>query len=141
MNYILYTDGACSPNPGKGGYAGLIICPNGNEKEYQGYQEHATNNQMELQAIIEGLKNIPEGESVTVYTDSNYAYQGATLWMFNWFKNGWKTANKKPVKNKEQWQELNRLIYARTVGFVHINGHAGNEFNERVDELAVKARS
>ncbi|MFP4661171.1 MAG: ribonuclease HI [Halanaerobiales bacterium] len=131
----LYTDGACSGNPGPGGYAALII--NGSKEfEVVGYQPVTTNNRMELMAVIEGLKEIKKGSSVRLVSDSNYVLKGLEEWISTWKKRGWKTASNKPVKNKDLWIELDNIIREYNVEFIKVKGHSGHELNERVDSLA-----
>lgn len=131
----LYTDGACSGNPGPGGYAAII--KQGNlEQEITGFEPETTNNRMELMAVIEGLKEIPSQYDVKVYSDSNYVLKGLMEWLKKWKANGWKTASNKPVKNKDLWQELDRLANSFSLDFVKVKGHSGHEYNERVDTLA-----
>lgn len=135
----IYTDGACSGNPGPGGYAAIIMA-DGNKKEIYGAKENTTNNQMELMAAIEGLKALKRPCEVTLYSDSAYlvnAYNNG--WIYGWKKNGWKTSSKEPVKNIELWQEIEALRQIHTVTFVKVKGHADNEYNNRCDELAVAA--
>lgn len=134
----LYTDGACSGNPGPGGW-GALLRWNGHEKELSGGALETTNNRMELQAVIEGLKAIRKASKVHVHTDSKYVMQGATEWLEGWKAKGWKTASKKPVKNEDLWQELDSLIRLHTVQWTWVKGHSGHEENERVDKLAVAA--
>jgi len=131
----IFCDGACSGNPGAGGW-GAIIDIDGARREISGGSARATNNQMELQALIEGLKLVPEETRVKVVTDSEYVAKGATQWLRGWIRNGWKTASKQPVKNKELWQELHALLQPRPHTFEWVRGHAGHEENERCDELA-----
>lgn len=132
---VIFCDGACSGNPGPGGWA-CIVEINGARHEFAGGRKGTTNNQMELQALIEGLKNVPGGTRVRVVTDSEYVVKGVTDWMRGWIRNGWKTAAKKPVKNQELWQEINRLVALRPVKMEWVRGHAGHAENERCDELA-----
>jgi len=134
----LYTDGACSGNPGPGGW-GALLRWNGHEKELSGGADETTNNRMEMQAVIEGLKAIKKPSAVHVYTDSKYVLQGVTEWLEGWKAKGWKTAGKKPVKNQDLWQELDSLIRVHQVEFTWVKGHSGHEENERVDKLAVDA--
>ena len=139
MNKItIYTDGACSGNPGKGGWAAVLIY-NKKEKYLSGANKFTTNNQMELTATIEALKAIVKPSNITLYTDSQYVKNGITSWIFNWKKNGWKTANKKPVANKELWIELDKYIALHSVDWFWVKGHSGDHYNEIADELAVKA--
>jgi ribonuclease HI len=135
---LIFCDGACSGNPGPGGW-GTIVEIDGERRELSGGSPKTTNNQMELQALIEGLKAIPPKTRVKVVTDSEYLMKGATSWVKGWIKNGWKTASKQPVKNKEYWQELHDLLQERSVKFEWVKGHAGHEENERCDELAREA--
>jgi len=131
----IYTDGACSGNPGPGGW-GAILRFQGKEKELSGGQRDTTNNQMELQAAIEGLRALKESCLVDLYTDSQYLRQGITQWIHNWKRNGWKTSDKKPVKNKNLWVELDELVQRHKVNWHWLKGHAGHPENERCDELA-----
>lgn len=130
----IYCDGACSGNPGPGGW-GCLIESGGETREYSGGAARTTNNKMELQALIEGLKVTPDG-SLKIVTDSEYVVKGATQWMRGWKRNGWKTAAKQPVKNQEFWEEIDALLQGRTVRFEWVKGHAGHAQNERCDELA-----
>lgn len=131
----IYTDGACSGNPGPGGW-GTILRFQGKERELSGGNLETTNNQMELQAAIEGLKALKEPCDVELYTDSQYLRQGITQWIHNWKRNGWRTADKKPVKNQQLWEELDALAQTHTVKWHWLKGHAGHPENERCDELA-----
>ena len=131
----IYTDGACSGNPGPGGW-GAVLRFQGKEKEISGGSQSTTNNQMELQAAIEALKALKESCVVDLYTDSQYLRQGITQWIHNWKKNGWKTADKKPVKNRELWVELDGLVKKHSIHWHWLKGHAGHPENERCDELA-----
>ena len=136
---VIYTDGACSGNPGPGGY-GAILMYKGNKKEISGGQKDTTNNVMEITAVVEGLELLKYPCKVKVYSDSAYVVncfkQG---WIENWRKNGWKTASKDPVKNKELWQRLYELTQKHEVDFIKVKGHSDNEFNNRCDELARNA--
>ena len=138
MTIEIYTDGACSGNPGPGGW-GAILCWNGFEKELSGGNPETTNNQMEMQAVIEGLEALKNPSEVTIYTDSKYVKQGAEEWLEGWKAKGWKTAAKKPVKNQELWERIDSLLQQHQVTFIWVKGHAGHEMNERVDKLAVSA--
>ncbi len=131
----LWCDGACSGNPGPGGW-GCIVEIDGARHEYSGGRARTTNNQMELQALIEGLKSLPAGTRVQIVTDSEYLTKGISSWLKGWIRNGWKTASKQPVKNQEQWQQLNDLLQARPHRVEWVRGHAGHAENERCDELA-----
>ena len=139
MNEVtVYTDGACSGNPGKGGWGAILIYAK--EKKYMsGSKQLTTNNQMELTATIEALKAILKPSSIALYTDSQYVKNGITSWIFNWKKNGWKTANKKPVANKDLWIELEKYVDFHSVNWFWVKGHSGDHYNEIADELAVKA--
>ena len=139
MNEVtIYTDGACSGNPGKGGWGVILI--NAKETKYMsGSKQLTTNNQMELTATIEALKAILKPSNIALYTDSQYVKNGITSWIFNWKKNGWKTANKKPVANKDLWIELEKYVDFHSVNWFWVKGHSGDHYNEIADELAVKA--
>lgn len=132
---IIYTDGACSGNPGPGGW-GAILIYKGVEKELSGGEFDTTNNRMELMAAIESLNALKRPSTVTLYTDSVYVRDGITKWIDNWKKRGWKTAAKKLVKNAELWQLLDAARDRHTVDWRWLKGHAGDEMNERADELA-----
>jgi ribonuclease HI len=135
----IYTDGACSGNPGKGGW-GAVLLYGDYKKEISGFKADTTNNQMELMAVIESLKIIKNPpQNLVVYTDSKYVQEGITRWIFGWKKNGWKTANKKPVKNIELWQELDSLSKNHNIDWQWVRGHSGNKYNEIADQLAVGA--
>lgn len=131
----IYTDGACSGNPGPGGW-GVVLQYNGHIKELKGGEAHTTNNKMELTAAIEALSSLKRPCEVELYTDSKYVKDGLTGWIFGWKKNGWKTANKKPVKNAELWQALDAAVQRHAINWHWVKGHAGNEMNERADQLA-----
>ena len=133
----IYTDGSCLGNPGAGGWAAVIVDERNHREEIYGGAEHTTNNRMELTAAIKALEKISVGASVELFTDSNYLKNAFTNgWLVKWKSNGWRTATKSPVLNKDLWQELDALIATRTVKFNWVKGHAGNHFNERCDELA-----
>lgn len=135
----LYTDGACSGNPGPGGW-GAVLIYNDTEKELSGFADETTNNVMEITAVLEGLKALREPCEVDIYSDSAYVVNSFLQgWIYNWMKNGWKTANKEPVKNKELWEELYNLTQTHTVTFHKVKGHADNKYNNRCDELATGA--
>lgn len=137
----LYTDGACSGNPGPGGWAWVLVQNELVVQEKSGFELDTTNNRMELLAVIFGLKylnSIGERE-VLVYTDSIYVKQGITDWIKKWKLNGWKTANKSPVKNRELWEELDTLQSQFQIEWKWVKGHAHNQFNNRCDALAVQA--
>lgn len=132
----LYTDGACSGNPGKGGYGGILIYKN-KEKEYSGYNANTTNNRMEITAVIEGLKLLKESVDIDIFSDSAYTVNAFLEgWIDNWQANNWRTAGKKPVQNIELWQELLSLIAKHNVTWHKVKGHADNEYNNRCDKLA-----
>jgi ribonuclease HI len=135
---IIYTDGACSGNPGKGGW-GAVLIHEGNEKYLSGYDKMTTNNKMELTATIESLKSIKTKSKIELYTDSQYVKNGINSWIINWRKNGWITASKKPVANKELWIALDECAAKHEVIWFWVKGHAGNKYNEIADELAVTA--
>ena len=131
----LYTYGACSGNPGPGGWACLLLYKD-IQKELSGGAEQTTNNQMELTAVIQGLSLLKEKCAVDLYTDSKYVLEGATLWLDGWIQKGWKKADKKPVLNMEYWQQLLPLLQRHEITWHWVKGHAGHPQNERVDELA-----
>lgn len=136
---IIYTDGACSGNPGPGGWAAILMYQD-KKREISGAQKQTTNNIMEITAVIEGLKLLKFPCTVKVYSDSAYVVncfkQG---WITSWVKNGWKNASKEPVKNKELWQQLYQLVQTHKVEFVKVKGHSDNEYNNRCDEMAREA--
>jgi ribonuclease HI len=131
----LFTDGACSGNPGPGGW-GVILRFKGAEKELCGGEPDTTNNRMELLAVIEGLSALKRACEVDVYTDSQYVMKGISEWIFSWKKRDWKTADNKPVKNVDLWQRLDALVRGHKVKWHWVKGHAGHAENERADELA-----
>ncbi len=136
----LYTDGACSGNPGPGGY-GAILIYNGIEKEISGGEKDTTNNKMEMMAVIKGLEMLKEECEVEVYSDSAYVVNSIEKgWIYSWKKNGWKKADKKPVKNVDLWERLLDLMDKHKVTFLKVKGHADDELNNRCDRLAVKER-
>lgn len=133
---IIYTDGACSGNPGPGGW-GSILMYKENKKEISGGKKDTTNNVMELTAVIEALKLLKFKCKVSVYSDSAYVVNAFNQkWIYGWMKNGWKNASKEPVKNKELWEELYELTKEHEVTFIKVKGHSDNEFNNRCDEMA-----
>lgn len=139
MSIEIYTDGACSGNPGPGGW-GAILRWNGHEKEISGGEPDTTNNRMEMMAVIKGLEALNhETKAITIYTDSKYVKQGVEEWLEGWKARGWKSASKKPVKNQDLWEQIDSLIQRFDVRFIWVKGHSGHEFNERVDKLAVAA--
>ena len=132
----IYTDGACSGNPGAGGWGAILRCK-GVEKELSGGEIETTNNRMELTAVIEALKALKKSCDIILYTDSRYVMDGVTKWLPNWQSNGWRTSNKKtPVKNIDLWQSLESLIKNHHIKWVWVKGHNGHPENERVDEMA-----
>ena len=136
----VYTDGSCLKNPGKGGWAAIII--NDSERiEIKGSKENTTNNQMELTAPIMALKKIPQGSEVQIFTDSKYVKSGITEWIHNWKKNGWKTADKKEVKNKNLWIELDNLSNTFDIEWIWVKAHSSDELNNQVDLLARSSAS
>ena len=139
MNNILkiYTDGACRGNPGIGGW-GAILKYDNRIKEISGFSKNTTNNIMELTAVIESLKQLNRTCDIIITTDSNYVKDGITDWINTWKINGWKTANKKAVKNKELWIELDSLVAEHNITWKWIKGHSGHSDNERADQLANK---
>ena len=134
-NIKMYTDGACKGNPGIGGW-GVFIQRENDQSDLYGFDLKTTNNKMELKAVIEGLKIINPKTNVTIITDSQYVKNGINQWIFNWKKNGWKTAAKKPVKNIDLWKELDGLVENHSVDWEWVKGHSGNPGNERADQLA-----
>ncbi|MBT8477006.1 MAG: ribonuclease HI [Litoreibacter sp.] len=135
-----YTDGACSGNPGPGGWGALLIAREGDkvlkERELSGGAAETTNNRMELMAAISALETLERPSRLTVVTDSAYVKDGITKWLLGWKRNGWKTASKKPVKNEELWRRLDEAQARHEVSWEWIKGHAGHPENERADELA-----
>ena len=134
----VYTDGSCLENPGKGGWAAIIINDSG-RIEIKGSKENTTNNQMELTAPIMALKKIPQGSKVQIFTDSKYVKSGITEWIFNWKRNGWKTANKKEVSNKELWTELDQLNSEFEISWNWVKAHSTDQLNNEVDLIAREA--
>ena len=132
---IIHTDGACSGNPGPGGW-GAILEFNGTVKELKGGEALTTNNKMELTAAIEALNALKRSCKVEIHTDSQYVKNGVTAWIHNWKRNGWRTADKKPVKNAELWQALDEALKRHQVSWHWVKGHAGHDENERADQLA-----
>jgi len=135
-----YTDGACSGNPGPGGWGAVLIARDGDtivkERELKGGEAHTTNNQMELLAAINALETLSGPSTLTVVTDSSYVKDGITKWIFGWKAKGWKTAGKKPVKNEDLWKRLDAATQRHNVTWEWVKGHAGHPENEKADELA-----
>ena len=135
INYIIYTDGACIGNPGKGGWAAIIIEPTG-EREIVGYEKSTTNNRMELKAVIEALKEIEVNSQISLFSDSKYVIDGVTKWIKNWKINDWKTSNKKEIKNLDLWMDLDKLTSKFKITWNWVKAHSTNEYNNKVDRLA-----
>ncbi len=133
----IWTDGACAGNPGPGGWA-AILTYDGHEKEIYGGEAQTTNNRMELTAAIMALEALKRGVAVDLHTDSQYLRNGITAWMTRWKRNGWRTAEKMPVKNVDLWQRLDRALARHQVAWHWVRGHAGDRMNERADALARK---
>ncbi len=131
----IFTDGACSGNPGPGGWA-AILRSGKHERELSGGERNTTNNRMEMLAVINGLKALKRPSTVTVHTDSKYVMEGATKWIERWKVNGWRTANKKPIKNADLWLLLDTALDDHRVTWIWIEGHSGHPENERADALA-----
>ena len=134
----IYTDGSCLENPGNGGWAAIII-DDGKKIQIKGSKKNTTNNQMELLAPIEALKKIPKGSEVQIFTDSKYVKSGITEWIHNWKKNGWKTANKQKVKNKDLWVELDLLSSQFDIKWGWVKAHSNDKLNNEVDLIAREA--
>ena len=132
---VIYTDGACSGNPGPGGW-GVVMRWQGKEKEMYGAEPLTTNNRMELMAAIQALEALQRPTTVSLHTDSKYLLDGITKWIQGWQRNGWKTAAKKPVKNDDLWRRLTEAMRPHDVDWVWVKGHAGDRGNERADALA-----
>jgi ribonuclease HI len=132
---VIYTDGACSGNPGPGGW-GAILLYGGHRKELKGGEAETTNNRMELMAAIQALGALKKPSRVELHTDSEYLKNGITGWIHGWKKNGWRTADKKPVRNAELWQQLDEASRSHQIDWRWVRGHAGEPENERADELA-----
>ena len=135
----IYTDGACSGNPGPGGWGVLIRELGKEDTEISGGEKDTTNNRMELLAAIKALESIENNKEIIIYTDSNYVKDGITQWISNWKKNNWKTSNKKPVKNVDLWIKLDNAIQNKKINWKWVKGHDGNEGNEKADFLAQSA--
>ncbi len=137
MKFKIYTDGACSGNPGKGGWAAIILDPKFKQFSISGSEINTTNNRMELIAPIMALKKIKKKSEIDIYTDSKYVKNGMTVWIKKWKLNNWKNSNKKPVKNKDLWVELDNSCQKHKINWKWVKAHAGNRYNDLVDELAV----
>lgn len=136
---IIYTDGACSGNPGKGGWGAILIC-NGVKKEISGAVEITTNNKMELTAPIEALSLLKRPCNVKLYSDSAYLINAFEEgWIYNWQKNGWQTSTKKDVKNRDLWEKIYEFTKVHKIEWIKVKGHSDNEYNNRCDEMAVNA--
>ncbi len=134
----IYTDGACSGNPGKGGW-GVYLKIDNEEIQLNGAKDNTTNNRMELTAVIEALKYLKCKSNINLFTDSKYVMQGIKEWIHNWKKNNWKTSKREPVKNKELWIELDKLVSLHNIQWKWVKGHSGDYGNERADYLATTA--
>jgi ribonuclease HI len=135
LNVEIYTDGACKGNPGPGGW-GVVLRHGLRVRELHGFEPHTTNNRMELTAVIRALETLRRPCEVRLHTDSQYVQKGISEWIHDWKRRGWLTADKKPVKNVDLWQELDALAHRHRVEWVWVKGHAGDPGNERADELA-----
>ena len=136
MKYKIYTDGACSGNPGPGGWAVIILINNEIKEMFFGSEKNTTNNQMELLAPIKAIQKFKKKSEISIFTDSTYVRDGITIWIKRWEKNGWKTSSKKPVKNKELWKKLKNLSSKHSIKWIRVKGHAQDKYNNLVDELA-----
>jgi ribonuclease HI len=139
MKFKIFTDGACSGNPGPGGWGAVIFDEENNQKNISGSEKNTTNNRMELLAAIMALKKIKSNSDVLIYTDSIYVKNGITEWVIKWKENGWKNANKKPVKNKDLWLKLDGLCKKNNVSWKWVKGHSSHKYNNLADELATQA--
>ncbi len=139
MKYKIYTDGACSGNPGPGGWAVIIIVNNEIKDMFSGSEKNTTNNQMELTAPIKAIQKFKKKSDIVIITDSTYVKDGITNWIKRWEKNEWKTAAKKPVKNKDLWKKLKDLSSKHSIKWIWVKGHAQDKYNNLADELAREA--
>ena len=139
MKYVIYTDGACSGNPGPGGWGAVILDEEKNETNISGEEKSTTNNRMELMAPIMALRKLKKFSKIIIYTDSTYLKNGITTWIKNWEINGWMSANKKPIKNKDLWVTLSKLSEEQNIDWKWIKAHTGNKYNEIADKLATNA--
>ncbi len=141
---VIYTDGGCEPNPGPGGWGAILSTTRADgspyEREISGGDPDTTNNRMELTAALEALRTLKQPCQITLHTDSEYLKKGITEWLKGWIKNGWRTASKTPVKNQDLWQALHAETQRHSLTWKWVKGHAGNPYNERVDQLATQAR-
>jgi len=135
---IIYTDGSCLGNPGKGGWGALMFYK-GHKKQISGSHPQTTNNRMEITAVIEALKTITKTITIEIYTDSKYVKDGINSWIYNWKKNNWKNSKKQAVKNADLWQELDNLVQKYKISWHWVKAHNGNEYNEIVDTIARNA--
>ncbi len=136
MKYEIYTDGACSGNPGPGGWAAIIIVNDQVKEMISGSEKNTTNNKMELLAPIKAIQKFKKKSDILIYTDSTYVKDGITTWIKKWEKNGWKTASKKTVKNIELWKKLKNLSSRHSIKWIWVKGHAQDKYNNLVDEIA-----
>ncbi|MBL41892.1 MAG: ribonuclease HI [Rhodospirillaceae bacterium] len=136
--YKVYTDGACSGNPGPGGWGAVIICED-RVDEISGYDKNSTNNRMELQAVIKSLQYLDTEEELEIFTDSTYVMNGITKWIMNWKKNNWLNSSKKPVKNEDLWRRLDTLSAEKKIIWKWVKGHSGDKWNDKADFLARNA--
>ena len=139
MKYKIYTDGACSGNPGPGGWAAVILENNKVKDMMFGNEKNTTNNKMELIAPIKAIQKFKKKSEISIFTDSTYVKDGITVWIKKWEKNGWKTASKKPVKNKDLWKKLKNLSLKHSIKWVWVKGHAEDKYNNLADDLARRA--
>ena len=139
MKYKIYTDGACSGNPGPGGWGAVIFDQEDNQKNISGSEKNTTNNRMELLAAIMALKKVKTNSEITIYTDSIYVKNGITEWIKKWTRNEWKNARKQPVKNKDLWIKLDNLCKDNKIIWKWVKGHSNNKYNNLADELATQS--
>jgi len=139
MKFTIYTDGACSGNPGPGGWGAVIFDEKEKQNNISGKVKDTTNNRMELMAPIMALKKIKSRSDITIFTDSKYVKNGITEWIKKWEKNGWKSSSRKPIKNKDLWMKLNDLCQKNKVSWKWVKGHSNNKYNTLADELATQA--
>jgi ribonuclease HI len=137
-DFTIFTDGACAGNPGPGGWGAIVIAGD-RRREISGYEPATTNNRMEMMAAVQALRTLPPESSVALHTDSQYLKNGMQSWLARWKKNGWRTADRKPVKNDDLWRTLDALAAAHRISWHWVRGHDGHPENERCDELANEA--